>query len=304
MKQETTQFFGKRGIGIGLGVALLLGVSAMQARAFHLGDFVWCDANRNGIQDVGETGVSSVTVKLFNCDTDQEIASTSTDAAGWYGFADPPSNFRYVKCYVRFYPPTGCGFSPQYQGGDPALDSNADPFTGKSECFTLPYEPNDPATGVGFIDYRFDAGLICSPPGTGTPGYWMNHPDAWPVSSIVIGGTTYTQVQAIAKMALPVKGNMVLAMFPALVSAKLNVLIGNASGCIADEIAAADEWMGLYGGSPVKASSQKWKAIETVYGLLDAYNNGLLCAPHRDSMNMEPELGSPATVLAPSTPLD
>ena len=38
------------------------------------------------------------------------------------------------------------------------------------------------------------------PPGTGTPGYWKNHPDAWPVAVITIGGETYTKGDAIAIM--------------------------------------------------------------------------------------------------------
>ncbi|MFT3894745.1 MAG: hypothetical protein QM730_24205 [Anaerolineales bacterium] len=37
-------------------------------------------------------------------------------------------------------------------------------------------------------------------PGTGTPGYWKNHPEAWPVSSITIGEQTFTKDQAIALM--------------------------------------------------------------------------------------------------------
>ena len=287
MKQEITQLFGKRSIGIGLGVALLLGASAMPARAIHMGDFVWCDANRNGIQDVGETGIKGVTVKLFKCGEVVPVAEATTDETGYYGFAYDPFNSSslqwYRAYYVKFYPPAGYGFSPQYAGSDRAVDSNADPFTGESECFTLPYDgwQVDPTK---LDDVTFDAGLVCSPPGTGTPGYWMNHPEAWPVDSIVIGGKVYTKEAAIAIMKLPVAQNKVLSMFPALVSAKLNVLSGNAGSCIAEEIAAADIWMISYPNClpAVKASSQAWKDIEAVYGLLDAYNNGLLCAPHRD----------------------
>lgn len=285
MKEKMTQLFEKRGIGIGLGVALLLGGSAMQARAIHMGDFVWCDANRNGIQDIGEMGIMGVTVKLFKCGEVIPVAETTTGEGGYYGFAyspDDPNSLQFHQAYyVKFFPPEGYGFSPQYSGTDHTMDSNADPFTGESECFTLPYDGWQDDDSLA-ADLTFDAGLVCSPPGTGTPGYWMNHPDAWPAVSIVIGGITYTKAAAIDLMKLPVAQNKVLSMLPALVSAKLNVLVGNASGCIADEIAAADAWMALYGGSPVKASSQPWKAIETVYGLLDAYNNGLLCAPHRD----------------------
>ena len=121
-------------------------------------------------------------------------------------------------------------------------------------------------------------------PGTGTPGYWKNHPGAWPVDSITIGGVTYTKAQAIAIMEQSVAGDKTYTLFDALVAAKLNVLIGNPSSCIADTIAAADAWMATYGpvGSKVSASSYAWKVGEPLYYKLDRYNNGYLCAPPRD----------------------
>lgn len=120
-------------------------------------------------------------------------------------------------------------------------------------------------------------------PGAGTPGYWMNHPDAWPVDEITIGGVVYPKAEAIDIMKDPVKGDKTYTMFPALVAAKLNVLIGNDASCIAGTIAAADAWMAQYPvGSGVAGSSSAWKAGEPLYEYLDDYNNGLLCAPSRD----------------------
>jgi hypothetical protein len=123
-------------------------------------------------------------------------------------------------------------------------------------------------------------------PGTGTPGYWMNHPDAWPVDEIEIGGKLYSKDLAIAHMKAPVKGNKLLTMFPALVAAKLNVAIGNNASCIAGTIEDADDWMGMYGGhgEKVKANSAAWKDGEPLYIMLDKYNNGYLCAPSRDAL--------------------
>jgi hypothetical protein len=50
-------------------------------------------------------------------------------------------------------------------------------------------------------------------------------------------------------------------MFSSLVSAKLNVLMGNDSSCVDHVIAAADAWMKAYGpvGSGVAASSPEWE---------------------------------------------
>jgi hypothetical protein len=119
-------------------------------------------------------------------------------------------------------------------------------------------------------------------PGTGTPGYWMNHPEAWPVEQIEVGGIIYSKADAIAKMLLPVKNDKRLTLFPALVCAKLNVIIGNDPSCVADTITLADAWWAMYNAKAVKASSDAWEQGEPLYCWLDAYNNGLLCAPHRD----------------------
>jgi hypothetical protein len=127
--------------------------------------------------------------------------------------------------------------------------------------------------------------------GTGTPGYWMNHPEAWPVDEIKIGCVVYTKADAIAHMMASVSGDKTFTMFPALVAAKLNILIGTDPSCIADVIADADAWMCLYGpvGSGVAGSSMAWELGEPLYEMLDAYNNGELCAPSRDSLEEEEE---------------
>ncbi|MHC4426228.1 MAG: hypothetical protein ACYSYV_09040 [Planctomycetota bacterium] len=121
-------------------------------------------------------------------------------------------------------------------------------------------------------------------PGTGTPGYWKNHPEAWPVCEIAIGGVAYKKDEAISYMWCPVKGDKTITMFKALVAAKLNVCIGNDPRCIARAIVMADCWTRRFGpvGSEVKANSQAWKIGEPLYQRLDTYNNGQLCAPPRD----------------------
>ncbi|UWZ79639.1 hypothetical protein L9S41_18450 [Geoalkalibacter halelectricus] len=125
--------------------------------------------------------------------------------------------------------------------------------------------------------------------GTGTPGYWKNHSEAWPVTHISIGGITYSKKDAIDWMNKPVKRDKTLTLFQALVAAKLNVLMGNVSYCIDDIIAAADQWMATYGpvGNGVEASSSAWAMAEPLYMMLDDYNNGLLCAPSRDCLEKD-----------------
>jgi hypothetical protein len=81
-------------------------------------------------------------------------------------------------------------------------------------------------------------------------------------------------------------------MFSSLVPAMLNVhpAVGNVN-CVAEEIRLANEWMAFYGpldrymfppSAPVAGSSAAWKIGEPWHMTLDAYNNGLLCARHRN----------------------
>jgi len=88
---------------------------------------------------------------------------------------------------------------------------------------------------------------------------------------------------------MPEKGDKTHTIFRALVSAKLNVLIGNEKSCIVDTIDAADLWMGTHGpvGIGIRANSDAWKDGEPLYIVMDDYNNGLLCASSRDELGDE-----------------
>jgi hypothetical protein len=112
----------------------------------------------------------------------------------------------------------------------------------------------------------------------------MNHPAAWPVDQLSIGGTIYTKDQLIDFMKHPTKGDVTYTIAAHLIAAKLNVGVGNLSSCIEPTIAAADAWLAQYPlGSNVKAggANSPWQIGEPLSSTLDAYNNGLLCAPSR-----------------------
>ena len=115
----------------------------------EVGDYVWYDVDNDGVQDATETnGVEGVTVVLYN--SGGPVATNTTDATGHYLFTDLPAD----DYYVVFDPatlPAGTSFSPQDQGGDDALDSDADPVTGTSGG-TGPLAP-------GGTDYTLDAGV-------------------------------------------------------------------------------------------------------------------------------------------------
>ena len=103
-----------------------------------LGDFVWDDLNGNGIQDGGEPGIPSVTVSLYDADTNL-LESILTDANGFYLF-DYLIPGEYTLVFMR---PSGYRFTLQDRGGDDALDSDADPATGGAISTVLVSGEND-----------------------------------------------------------------------------------------------------------------------------------------------------------------
>jgi CshA-type fibril repeat protein len=97
-----------------------------------LGNLVWDDFNKNGIQDIGESGIANVTATLFNNDTDEKVNSTITDENGLYEFAHLDPEFSY---YIQFNIPVGYVVSPQDQDDD-IIDSDVDE-TGRTEVIIL-----------------------------------------------------------------------------------------------------------------------------------------------------------------------
>ena len=110
-----------------------------------LGDFVWHDRNGNGLLEPGEPGLSNVTVRLLDCSTSSVLATTSTDFNGLYLFTGLlPGAYK-----LAFIPPAGFRFAPANAGSD-VLDSDADPVTGQTGCYTI---------AAGQTNRTADAGL-------------------------------------------------------------------------------------------------------------------------------------------------
>lgn len=96
-----------------------------------VGDYVWYDTNKNGIQDEGEEGVADVEVVLeYNTAGDpsdhtawEEIAKTTTNRSGYYQFNDlQPGYYR-----VKFRIPDGYQVTQPYMGtGDDAFEFDSD----------------------------------------------------------------------------------------------------------------------------------------------------------------------------------
>lgn len=231
-------------------------------RPFLVGDTVFADSDGDGFQDPGEPGIAGVLVELRDT-LGVLLDTTTTDAGGHYSFGADRAAYEARVTASNFVSGPLVG-QASTTGGNSATGTVTD----------------DNVLG---LDFGYRAASPPGQPGTGTLGYWKNHAEAWPVSQITIGGITYSKSTAISLMSAPGKGDKTYDMFKQLVAAKLNVLIGNDSSCISSTISAADSWMATYPvGSKVGGGSAAWTVGGPLHRNLDDYNNGRLCAPHRD----------------------
>jgi hypothetical protein len=227
-----------------------------------LGDRVWLDYDADGVQDAGEVGINSVGIQLLDANG-TVIAAAATAGNGNYTF----SNLLAGTYKIRVVTSTLAAGSVQTYD----LDGTA----------TASLATASVTGGQSRTDADF--GYRMTPPGTATIGYWKTHAEAWPVATVTVGGVVYTRDQAIALIGTPSRGDKSIDLFKQLAAAKLNLIAGNNPSCIYSTIASADAWMAAHPpGSSVGASSATWTTASPWHTALDDYNNGQLCAPHRN----------------------
>lgn len=115
-----------------------------------LGDFVWEDVNKNGLQDPNEPGVPGIVVRLKNA-IGMVIDSTTTDGNGRYSFMGLiPGTYS-----VQFVVPYPFLFTLRNQGANDAIDSDAD-------STTMSMTPNV-TLAPGEFNPTLDAGIYVRP---------------------------------------------------------------------------------------------------------------------------------------------
>ena len=146
--------------------------------SYAVGDYVWYDANGDGFQDPGETGVEGMYVLIYRASDNTLAGTAQTDADGWY-YVDLLNSGSY---YAQFEAMPGYLWTKYLQGEDRAIDSDAgfaaitDPVA-KSPIFALKagdsllvpssaapeaYRDEIKAT---YINPTIDAGIIEASPG-------------------------------------------------------------------------------------------------------------------------------------------
>jgi hypothetical protein len=95
--------------------------------AVSVGDYVWWDADKDGIQDAGETGIPNVTLSITKADgspvvdvNGQPVTTTTTDADGYYSFGKLP----FGQYKVTVTPPAGYVATVANAGSDTGVDSS------------------------------------------------------------------------------------------------------------------------------------------------------------------------------------
>jgi hypothetical protein len=137
-----------------------------------IGDRVWHDLNCDGLQQKeGETytepGVPGVTVNLYTC-AGAFVATTVTDANGFYLFSDVDDTIDYKVCFVL---PAGFVISPKDIGANDGIDSDVG-ADGCTDCFDVG-ECEDVRDVDAGLCKKEEEGEGC------TPGFWKNHYTHW-----------------------------------------------------------------------------------------------------------------------------
>ncbi len=120
-----------------------------------IGNRVFLDANQNGIQDAGESGVDGVHVTLAGAGADgtfgtgdDVIRRQDTSNGGYYGFGNLATG-EYKVGFSKL--PDGLGFTDANIGINENVDSDADPSTGVTGVINL---------APGQVNTSVDAGLV------------------------------------------------------------------------------------------------------------------------------------------------
>jgi len=108
-------------------------------------------------------------------------------------------------------------------------------------------------------------------------GFWKNHPELWPVSSLTLGSQAYAQAELLTLLTSPVAGDASVLLARQLIAAKLNIANGSDPTPIAGTIADADGLLSGFAGKlpdGVAPSSVTGRAMVHDASILASFNDG------------------------------
>lgn len=165
----------------------------------------------------------------------------------------------------------GAAWSAPLEPGTYYASMSATWFMGEGCWSSFPVQLELVTAGPFTVDPTVTGGS----PGGAEPrghGYWLNHPEAWPMDSLVMGPETLAKASLLDLLALPPRGDATYMLAKQLAAAKLNV----AAGC-PDAPQAAIQLADLVldevplGSRPVGADKESVLAVKDQ---LEAWNSG------------------------------
>jgi hypothetical protein len=117
---------------------------------------------------------------------------------------------------------------------------------------------------------------------TYTQGFWKTHPSSWPVTSLTMGGKTYSQAELLQIFNTAPKGDATYILADQLIAAKLNLANGADTSVVSATMAQADAWLAAnpLGSKPKGAANTTGISLGNT---LDQFNNGLIGPGHCDA---------------------
>lgn len=106
-----------------------------------------------------------------------------------------------------------------------------------------------------------------------SPGYWKNHADEWPATTLTLGSQSYMQTELLSILNTSTTGDASMILAHHIIAAKLNLLSGSDPAVIGPLVAEGDALLSLYAGKlpyKVKTSSAIGKQMTGIAGTLSA----------------------------------
>jgi len=222
-----------------------------------IGDYVWDDANADGIQDAAETGLAGVTVSLVN-EAGDVVATAVTDADGLYLFADADAGTYTVVVDASTLP-------TDYQA---TWDLDGIETLGVASVTLLDDQVIDT------VDFGYQYVETGEPWCPRTPGYWKNHLEMWPVTQLTLGGVVYDEAEILE--ALQYNGpDAATRLAKHLATTMLNLAMGSDTS-VQPTVDASNAFLVEHppGSNP---RGQDRNTANDLKDILDTYNNAPAC---------------------------
>ncbi|NJM40158.1 MAG: hypothetical protein HC853_05035, partial [Anaerolineae bacterium] len=202
-----------------------------------LGNYVWLDANRDGVQnEPSGAGRNGITVTLRNA-ADNSVVGTLVTAndpngnPGYYTF----TNLAPGSYYVCFSLPAGITFTVADQGGNDAADSDANTATGCTPNVTL---------AAGEVNPTLDAGLFLPGPAIVLKKYTNGFDADVPTGPGLLIGSAVTWTFIITNTGNVPLQDVVLTdnRIGAITCPKTTLAVGETMTCTATGVAQAGQY--------------------------------------------------------------